>query len=408
MAYKNNQSGITIGGYVPQRVPVRSNLEALSQALNKIDERSDKAIQQKSAITNAIGQLKLNAAEDKWKYDYAKRIEQKINDAAQYGDYSRALDVATELAGSATSSPEVIGRIRANENYEKKKGEVESLANSGVISGLTKERWLAQNKYAYEDIRDENGKIVGGTEWKAGWDPVKKVDMSRLVTLAGQLAAPVKRATSSTSQRSVSDEQGIGNGGTSTPEGLRSVKTGYSTSSGSSFQRETLTKQKIDEVYNKLFALDPDNMNALIQQFDDVQWKVNQLKDKLSTTTDPEERKTLQNSIDAFGNDIYDANGQPLKVKEYMLSKIGVITKNMAYDNTSVSHTSGSSETRGLTYGTKYALSSGTDTSKITASVPTLGGTYYSNPGEVSWNVKRDGSYFQQTSRSLSENGILN
>lgn len=408
MAYKNNQNGITIGGYVPQRVPVRSNLEALSQALNKIDERSDKAIQQKSAITNAIGQLKLNAAEDKWKYDYAKRIEQKINDAAQYGDYSRALDVATELAGSATSSPEVIGRIRANEAYEKKKGEVESLANSGVISGLTKERWLAQNKYAYEDIRDANGNIVGGTDWKAGWDPVKKVDMSRLVTLAGQLAAPVKRATSSTSQRSVSDEQGIGNGGTSTPEGLRSVKTGYSTSSGSSFQRETLTKQKIDEVYNKLFALDPDNMNALIQQFDDVQWKVNQLKDELSTTTDPEKRKTLQNSIDSFSNDIYDANGQPLKVKEYMLSKIGVITKNMAYDNTSVSHTSGSSETRGLTYGTKYALSSGTNTSNITAPLPTLGGTYYSNPGEVSWNVQRDGSYFQQTSKSLSENGILN
>lgn len=408
MAYKNNQSGISIGGYVPQRIPVRANIEALSQALNKIDERSDKAIQQKSAITNAIGQLKLNAAEDKWKYDYAKRIEQKINDAAQYGDYSRALDVATELAGSATSSPEVIGRIRANEAYEKKKGEVESLANSGVISGLTKERWLAQNKYAYEDIRDENGNIVGGTDWKAGWDPVKKVDMSRLVTLAGQLAAPVKRATSSTSQRSVSDEQGIGNGGTSAPEGLRSVKTGYSTSSGSSFQRETLTKQKIDEVYNKLFALDPDNMNALIQQFDDVQWKVNQLKDELNTTTDPEKRKTLQNSIDSFGNDIYDVNGQPLKVKEYMLSKIGVITKNMAYDNTSVSHTSGSSETRGLTYGTKYALSSGTNTSNITAPLPTLGGTYYSNPGEVSWNVQRGGSYFQQTSKSLSENGILN
>lgn len=405
MAYKNNQSDITIGGYVPQRVPVRSNLEAFSQALNKIDERSDKAIQQKSAITNAIGQLKLNAAEDKWKYDYAKRIEQKINDAAQYGDYSRALDVATELAGSATSSPEVIGRIRVNEAYEKKKGEVESLANSGVISGLTKERWLAQNKYAYEDIRDENGNIVGGTDWKAGWDPVKKVDMSRLVTLAGQLAAPVKRATSSSSQHSVSDEQGVGNDGTSTPEGLRSVKTGYSTSSGSSYQRETLTKQKIDEVYNKLFALDPDNMNALIQQFDDVQWKVNQLKDELSTTTDPKKRKTLQNSIDAFSNDIYDANGQPLKVKEYMLSKIGVITKNMAYDNTSVSHTSGSSETRGLTYGTKYALTSGTNTSNITAPLPTLGGTYYSNPGEVSTSIQNGNSWFQD---QLSQGGVLN
>lgn len=405
MAYKNNQSGITIGGYVPQRVPVRSNLEALSQALNKIDERSDKAIQQKSAITNAIGQLKLNAAEDKWKYDYAKRIEQKINEAAQYGDYSRALDVATELAGSATSSPEVIGRIRANEAYEKKKGEVESLANSGVISGLTKERWLAQNKYAYKDIRDENGNIVGGTDWKAGWDPVKKVDMSRLVTLAGQLAAPVKRATSSSSQHSVSDEQGVGNGGTSTPASLRSVKTGYSTSSGSSYQRETLTKEKIDEVYNKLFALDGDNMNALIQQYDDIKWKVNQLKEELSTTTDPEKRKSLQDSISAFGDDIYDSNGQPLKVKEYMLSKIGVITKDMAYDNTSVSHTSGSSETRGLTYGTKYALSSGTDTSKIVSQVPTLGGTYYSNPGEVVTSIQNGNSWFQD---QLSQGGVLN
>ena len=405
MAYKDNQTNVSIGGYVPQRIPVRSNLDALSQALNKIDERSDKAIQQKSAITNAIGQLKLNAAEDKWKYDYAKRIEQKINDAAQYGDYSRALDVATELAGSATSSPEVIGRIRANEAYEKKKSEVESLANSGVISGLTKERWLAQNKYAYEDIRDENGNIVGGTDWKAGWDPVKKVDMSRLVTLAGQLAAPVKRATSSSSQRSVSDEQGIGNGGTSTPEGLRSVKTGYSTSSGSSFQRETLTKEKIDEVYNQLFALDPDNMNALIQQFDDVQWKVNQLKEKLNSSTDPKETKIIQNSIDGFSNDIYDANGQPLTVKEYMLSKIGIITKNMAYDNTSVSHTSGSSETRGLTYGTKYALGSGTNTNNITAPLPTLGGTYYSSPGEVSSSIENGSSWFQD---QLSQGGVLN
>lgn len=405
MAYKNNQSGITIGGYVPQRVPVRSNLEALSQALNKIDERSDKAIQQKSAITNAIGQLKLNAAEDKWKYDYAKRIEQKINDAAQYGDYSRALDVATELAGSATSSPEVIGRIRANEAYEKKKGEVESLANSGVISGLTKERWLAQNKYAYEDIRDENGNIVGGTDWKAGWDPLKKVDMAKLVTLAGQLAAPVKRATSSTSQRSVSDEQGIGNGGTSTPEGLRSVKTGYSTSSGSSFQRETLTKQKIDEVYNKLFALDEDNMNALAQQFDDIVWKVGKLKEERDNTTDPEKHKMLQNRIDALSDDIYDVNGQLLEDKEYMLSKIGIITKNMAYDNTSVSHTSGSSETRGLTYGTKYALGSGTNTSNITAPVPTLGGTYYSNPGEVSTSIENGSSWFQD---QLSQGGVLN
>ena len=34
MAYKDNQTNVNIGGYVPQRIPVRSNLDALSQAFN--------------------------------------------------------------------------------------------------------------------------------------------------------------------------------------------------------------------------------------------------------------------------------------------------------------------------------------------------------------------------------------
>ena len=209
MAYKNNQSGITIGGYVPQRIPVRSNLEALSQALNKIDERSDKAIQQKSAITNAIGQLKLNAAEDKWKYDYAKRIEQKINDAAQYGDYSRALDVATELAGSATSSPEVMGRIRANEQYEKKKQEVE---NDSTISKLTKKAWNIDNKYHYEDIYDDKGNIVGGSEWSASWDPVEEVDNLTMMKNAVAMIGISSTESSKTTGDSTKTAEGTGSG----------------------------------------------------------------------------------------------------------------------------------------------------------------------------------------------------
>lgn len=209
MAYKNNQSGITIGGYVPQRVPVRSNLEAFSQALNKIDERSDKAIQQKSAITNAIGQLKLNAAEDKWKYDYAKRIEQKINDAAQYGDYSRALDVATELAGSATSSPEVMGRIRANEQYEKEKQAVDNNSN---ISSLTKQAWRLSNKYHYEDTYDDKGNIVGGSEWKASWTPVEEVDNLDIMKNAVAMIGISSTESSKTTGDSTKTSEGKGSG----------------------------------------------------------------------------------------------------------------------------------------------------------------------------------------------------
>lgn len=391
MSTTKEYQGVQIGGYVPQRILGKRDLSGLWNMINIRNQRYDEAIKQKSAIDVALGNLKLNAAEDKWKYDYARKIQKRIDDAATMGDYGDALDTAILEAGKAVSSPEVMGRIRANEAYEKKKQEVESLANAGTIGGITKERWLAQNKYSYTDTYDNEGNIVGGSEWKAGWEPVKKVDMSRLVTLAGQLASPVKRASSSSSTVKESDEQGIGSQASQSGDlgngQMRSVKTGFERSSGSSYQRETLTKEKIDEVYNQLFALDPDNMNALMQDYDDYEWKAKQLKAEADITTDPEKKNRLQSSYKAFFNETHDVNGNPLKVKEYMLNKIGLITKNMAYDNITTSTQSGRSDERGLTFGTKYALQNKGDTDGMADLVGTgsTGGTQTSNPANVSW-----------------------
>lgn len=391
MPTQKEYQGVQIGGYVPQRILGKRDLSGLWNMINIRNQRYDEAIKQKSAIDVALGNLKLNAAEDKWKYDYARKIQKRIDDAATMGDYGDALDTAILEAGKAVSSPEVMGRIRANEAYEKKKQEVESLANAGTIGGITKERWLAQNKYSYTDTYDNEGNIVGGSEWKAGWEPVKKVDMSRLVTLAGQLSSPVKRASSSSSTVKESDEQGIGSQVSQSGDlgngQMRSVKTGFERSSGSSYQRETLTKEKIDEVYNQLFALDPDNMNALMQDYDDYEWKAKQLKAEADITTDPEKKKRLQSSYKTFFNETHDANGNPLKVKEYMLNKIGLITKNMAYDNITTSTQSGRSNERGLTFGTKYALQNKGDTDGMADLVGTgsTGGTQTSNPANVSW-----------------------
>ena len=391
MANLKQYQDVQIGGYVPQRILGQRDLSPLQNYVQARNQMWEDTIKQKSAIDVALGNLKLNAAEDKWKYDYGRRIQKKIDEAAQFGDYSRALDTAVLEAGKAVSSPEVMGRIRANEAYEKKKQEVESLANAGTIGGITKERWLAQNKYSYTDTYDNEGNIVGGSEWKAGWEPVKKVDMSRLVTLAGQLASPVKRASSSSSTVKESDEQGIGSQVSQTGDlangQMRSVKTGFERSSGSSYQRETLTKEKIDEVYNQLFALDPDNMNALMQDYNDYEWKAKQIKAEADITTDPEKKKRLQISYKAFFNETHDANGNPLKVKEYMLNKIGLITKNMAYDNITTSTQSGRSDERGLTFGTKYALQNKGDTDGMADLVGTgsTGGTQTSNPANLSW-----------------------
>lgn len=406
MASSKQYQGIQIGGSVPQRILGKRDLSGLWNMINIRNQRYDDAIKQKSAIDVALGNLKLNAAEDKWKYDYARKIQKRIDDAATMGDYGDALDTAVLEAGKAVSSPEVMGRIRANEAYEKKKQEVESLANAGTIGGITKERWIAQNKYSYTDTYDNEGNIVGGSEWKAGWEPVRKVDMSRLVTLAGQLASPKKRAASSSSTVKESDEQGIGSGVTQTGDlsngQIRSVRTGFERSSGSGYQRETLTKEKIDEVYNQLFALDPDNMNALMQDYDDYEWKAKQLKAEANITTDPEKKKQLQSSYQAFFNETHDASGNPLKVKEYMLNKISLITKNMAYDNLTTSSQSGRSDERGLTFGTKYALQNKGDTDGMAPLVGTgsTGGTQRSNPANQSW--------VETQNKKMREAGIFN
>lgn len=317
MAYKNNQSGITIGGYVPQRIPVRSNLEALSQALNKIDERSDKAIQQKSAITNAIGQLKLNAAEDKWKYDYAKRIEQKINDAAQYGDYSRALDVATELAGSATSSPEVMGRIRANEQYEKKKQEVE---NDSTISKLTKKAWNIDNKYHYEDIYDDKGNIVGGSEWSASWDPVEEVDNLIMMKNAVSMIGISSTESSKTTGDSTKTAEGTGNG--------------YQRVRGSS--KTALTYKQVKSQLTDVIKNDHKWKASLEQEYMVNNILLKDVNRRISETTDGDELAKLESKKAEYMSNITNDRGivtgdyvdvlfkkYPNLIKNFTFSRIG-------------------------------------------------------------------------------------
>ena len=84
--------------YVQKRTPVRSNLDAFGQALNGIDEQADVAMSYRSGIekyyselitknelsSDALGKLK------KMKDESLKRID----DNAEYGDYSRATETA--------------------------------------------------------------------------------------------------------------------------------------------------------------------------------------------------------------------------------------------------------------------------------------------------------------------------
>ena len=330
MANPKQYQGIQIGGVVPQRILGKRDLSGLWNMINIRNQRYDEAIKQKSAIDVALGNLKLNAAEDKWKYDYARKIQKRIDDAATMGDYGDALDTAILEAGKAVKSPEVMGRIRANEAYEKKKQEVESRND---ISDLTRQRWLDQNKYHYEDTYDDEGNIIGGTEWNAGWSPVSRVEITKLAQAAAQIAAPYKGSTSTSKsgQSSVTDQNGLyGEKGSKSGSTMLSKSGGSSRSSSYSYQR--LPEEKIREVFDVLWKADNQAMLSLEQDYQDIKWKVEKLTKERNETTDEAKRKSLDDELVKYNASYLGNNNQPMSEQEYMLSKVNPLLHNMAYN----------------------------------------------------------------------------
>ena len=354
MSTPKEYQGVQIGGYVPQRILGKRDLSGLWNMINIRNQRYDEAIKQKSAIDVALGNLKLNAAEDKWKYDYARKIQKRIDDAATMGDYGDALDTAILEAGKAVKSPEVMGRIRANEAYEKKKQEVESRND---ISDLTRQRWLDQNKYHYEDTYDDEGNIIGGTEWNAGWSPVSRVEITKLAQAAAQIAAPYKGSTSTSKsgQSSVTDQNGLyGEKGSKSGSTMLSKSGGSSRSSSYSYQR--LPEEKIREVFDVLWKADNQAMLSLEQDYQDIKWKVEKLTKERNETTDEIKRKSLDDELVKYNASYLGNNNQPMSEQEYMLSKVNPLLHNMAYNyvQTSSSVSSNNSVSYGDTNENSY------------------------------------------------------
>lgn len=380
--YDENSTYVGLGQVAPRPI-IRRNLDVLGNALNKIDERSDRAIEKKSSIDAALSQIKLNSKEDEWKYNYIKGLKDKIDKAAKYGDYSRALDVATETANQAINSPELIGRMRANETYETKKKEVEARND---INEITKKRWLAQNIYTYEDIKDSDGNIVGGTDWTAKWNPVKQIDPVQLAALAGQFTSEERKGTSTRSSVSntFSDENGIkdangniktgstetisngleaNNGGItkSVTSILQSTSSSKSSGSSSSYARKSFDRLK--NTFDALWKINPDAMLSLSQEYDDMQWQIDEYKKLIATASSPVERGRYEEQLESMNKAFLGRNGQKLSQNEWIYNKIEPLLKAQAYNNTETSTESSVSNGNQFGWPTGKKLKSGNDSS---------------------------------------------
>ena len=314
--------------------PQQENMSLLQRSIETLDARKEKTDQQRSAIVSAINNLKLNKAEDKWKYDYANRIKSKIDSAIQFGDYSNALEVATKLAGDAVSSPEVLGRLRANEQYEKEVQTQQARRDRGDISQATYKWWMKNNPYKYQDNYDDNGNIVGGSIYEPSFRPVNDINWASTAMAAFKLVTPDKSSVSRDGGSNITNN-------TSAPitHGKTTYKPGEAigSTSHSSNSREKVTKEQITARMEELLSSTSDGYKQAEQAYDVAVDEFKDLVEKYNTTIaenpNSEEAKILGQKIDARKQLMY-RNGSKIDYKEYYARMItdSLFADGLAYD----------------------------------------------------------------------------
>lgn len=314
---------------VAVRTPIRMNLDAYAQALNKIDQRDIQARQITSQINAGLSDLysKLNVADHPWLQSYIDDINKQINDAASYGNYANALNTAMDLAGKAANNPELYARIKANQDYETKRKEIEARANSGDISQVTRDRWLSENPYQFDETAQR---------LKEYDTPIGSVDFTKLFSSVNALTL------AQTTQRDINEY--VDENGNLTNEFLSD----YSNIITNQEYSQIRTRQALQNNFDTLVKNNPDAYLALMQDYNDTKWQVKQLDEKINNTSDENEKQKLISFRNQLVKNI-TKNGQYMSASEYLESRSKSVLDNLVINDikNNISVKSGKKSTNG-------------------------------------------------------------
>lgn len=313
--------------------PQQENMSLLQHSIDKLDERKEKTDQQTAAIMSAINNVKLDSSENNWKRDYVNRIKNKINSAAQFGDYSSALETATRLAGEAVTSPELLGRQRYYEEREKWLEELKNRNARGEIDSDTYNRALSQNTYNYSDTYDNNGNITGGISWNPAFNPVKDLNLSTVMQEIKALVIPNKTVRSN---KGGTSQVYLDKDGNQTTD-INKARGVFSTVSGgaSAHSYEGVTAKEWADAYDAWTSLHPEAIAQFEQKRQNVIWNYKQNLIKASNENISEkERKIADDTADKLYKTLIDDSGGLLSTKNYARSIASPMFKVMAYSQT--------------------------------------------------------------------------
>lgn len=269
------------------------DLNVLARTYNTLEQGHQQAIQTKSQIDAQLAQLDLNEAEDAWRQEQFNKVRNALTENMQYGNAYSSLDDIVGTYGDITSSPGMIGRLRAQQDY---KAYMDNLDKRTDLSEDYKNYYRAVNKYNYQDITDKNGNVIGGSKWTPIDKEVSEIPMNQILNQALQWAAKEQGGGSQT--------RWLDANGKVTDDITKSV-TGeiYSHTKGD-WQR--LSKAKLAEAVKAVIENTPGAKASLEQDYKIAKWKYDQngsnpdITDKNGILLTPEQY--LAKHIDPFYN----------------------------------------------------------------------------------------------------------
>lgn len=313
--------------------PQQENMSLLQHSIDKLDERKEKTDQQTAAIMSAINNIKLDSSENNWKRDYVNRIKNKINSAAQFGDYSSALETATRLAGEAVTSPELLGRQRYYEERQKWLEELKNRNARGEIDPDTYNRAVAQNTYSYSDTYDDKGNITGGISWNPAFNPVKDLDLGQVMREIKALVTPSSRANQTTKANSAIYLNEKGEQTTNIDE-ARAVFS-RSTGGSSSSSYTGVTAKEWADAYDAWVSQHPEAIAQFEQKRQNVMWNYKQnIIKSADINISEKERKIADDTATNLYQTLIDDNGGLLSPENYARSIVSPMFKVMDYSQT--------------------------------------------------------------------------
>lgn len=298
---------------VAVRTPIRMNLDAFAQALNKIDQRDLAAREQMSKINAGLANIKsqLNVADYGWFDDFTNNINDQIKQEASFGNYSNALNKAVELAGTYAQDSGLLARIKANQDYDTLVKEVQARADSGKINQITRDRWIAENPYKFDVL---NNKL------KTYNAPVDQENFDRI--FSNLQALTLSQITRNDITKYVDNEGNLTN----------EFLTDYSDIININESSEIRTRKALQDNFNTLVKDNPNVKVSLMQDYQDLVWKIKELDKQIEYTTDINEKQLLEDYRNSLKKDI-TKNSQIMSFEEYFNSRSKSVIDNLVIDN---------------------------------------------------------------------------